>query len=131
MNVDASISKNLRRASVAAIARDPAGMFLGASGVVLDGITEPKIAEVMACREGLALATDLMLTSVRLASDCANAVKIMEGRNISPYGQIVKEIQTRAHDFLLIDFVHENRKSNVDAHTLARSLISFDTGRRV
>ena len=99
--------------------------------MVLDGITEPNIAEVMACREGLALATDLMLTSVRLASDCANAIRSMEGRNMSPYGQIVKEIQTRAHDFLLVDFVHENRKSNVDAHTLARSLISFDTGRRV
>jgi len=37
---------------------------------------------------------------------------------MGPYGQIVKEIQIRAHDFLLVDFVHENRKSNVDAHTL-------------
>ena len=36
-----------------------------------------------------------------------------------------------AHDFLSVDFVHENRNSNVDAHTLARSLISFDTGRHV
>ena len=99
--------------------------------MVLDGITEPNIAEVMACREGLALATDLMLTSVRLASDCATAIMSLEGRNMGPYGQIVKEIQIRAHDFLLVDFVHENRKSNVDAHTLARSLISFDTGRHV
>jgi len=32
--------------------------------VVLDGITKPEIAEVMVCREGLALAADLMLTSV-------------------------------------------------------------------
>ena len=105
--------------------------FFGALGVVLDGITEPEIAEAMACREGLALEADLMLTSVRLASDCANAIRNLEGRNMGPHGQIVKEIQTRAHDFLLVDFVHENRKSNVDAHTLARSLISFDTGRRV
>jgi hypothetical protein len=65
VNVDAAISTNLRRASVAAIAHDPTDIFLGASGVVLDGITEPEIAEVMACREGLALAADLMLTSVR------------------------------------------------------------------
>jgi uncharacterized protein (UPF0147 family) len=39
MNVDAAIPKNLRRASVAAIARDQNGRFLGASGVVLEGIT--------------------------------------------------------------------------------------------
>jgi hypothetical protein len=119
----------MRRASVAAATFH--GIFLGALGVVLDGITEPEIAEVMACREGLALAADLMLTLVRLALDCANAIRSMEGRNMSRYGQIVKEIQTRAHDFLLVDFVHENRKSNVDAHTLARSLISFDIGRHV
>ena len=84
MNVDAAISKNLIRASVVAIAQDEAGIFLGVSGVILDGITEPDIVEVMACREGLALATDLMLTSVRLASDCANAIRSLEGRNIWP-----------------------------------------------
>ena len=77
---------------MAAIARDPVGIFLEASGVVLDGITEPEIAEAMACREGLALAADLMLTLLRLASDCVNAIISMEGRNMSPYGQIVKEI---------------------------------------
>jgi hypothetical protein len=54
MNVDAVISRNLRRASVVAIVRDHAGNFLGALGVVLDGITEPEIVEVMAYREGLA-----------------------------------------------------------------------------
>jgi hypothetical protein len=51
VNVDAAISKNLRWASVVTIARDPTGIFLGASGVVLDGITEPEVAKVMACRE--------------------------------------------------------------------------------
>ena len=99
--------------------------------MVLDGITEPKIAEVMAYREGLALVADLMLTLVRLASDCANAIRNLEGRNMGPHGQIVKEIQTRAHDFLLVDFIHENSNSNVDAHTLVRSLISFDIDRYV
>ena len=52
--------------------------------MVLHGITEPEIAEVMACREGLALVADLMLTLVRLASDCANAIRSLEGRNIWP-----------------------------------------------
>jgi hypothetical protein len=103
VHVDAAISKNLRWASVATIARDPTGIFLGASGVVLDEITKPKVAKVMARREGLALAANLMLTSVRLALDCANTIRSMEGRNMSPYGQIVKEIQIRAHDFFLLN----------------------------
>jgi hypothetical protein len=32
---------------------------------------------------------------------------------------------------LYVDFIHKNRNFNVDVHTLARSLISFDTGRHV
>ena len=96
--------------------------------MVLEGITEPETAEVIACREGLALASDLMLTSFRLASDCANAIRSMAGTGMGPYGQVVKEIKEEARDFVFVDFVHENRNFNVDAHALARSLISFDTG---
>ena len=99
--------------------------------MVLEGIMEPEIAEVIICREGLALASDLMLTSFRLASDCANAIRSMAGTGMGPYGQVVKEIKERARDFVFVDFIHENRNSNVDAHALARSLISFDTGRHV
>jgi hypothetical protein len=52
VNVDAAISKNMGRASVVAIARDQTGNFLGASSVVLDGITNPESVETIACREG-------------------------------------------------------------------------------
>ena len=45
VNVDAAISKNLSKASAAAVARDEDGNFLGA---------DPKTTEVVACREGLA-----------------------------------------------------------------------------
>ena len=74
INVDAAVSKNSRIASVAAVARDEAGLFLEASAVVSQGITDPETMEVLAFREGLALAHDLVLHRVRLASDCANAV---------------------------------------------------------
>lgn len=52
VNVDAAISKNMGRASVVAIARDQTDNFLGASSVVLDGITNPESVETIACREG-------------------------------------------------------------------------------
>ena len=99
--------------------------------MVLEGITEPETAEVIACREGLALASDLMLTSFRLASDCANAIRSMAGTGMGPYGQVVKEIKEGSRDFVFVDFVHENRNPNVDAHTLATILISSDTDRHV
>jgi hypothetical protein len=46
---------------MAIVARDQAGMILGASGVVLQGIADVEIAEAIACREGLALASNLTL----------------------------------------------------------------------
>ena len=56
INVDVALSKNSNITAVAAIVRDSAGVFLGASAVVLEGITDAEIAEALACREGLALA---------------------------------------------------------------------------
>ena len=52
-----------------------AGMFLGASGVVLEGIADVETAEAIACREGLALASGLTLQSIWLASDNANVIR--------------------------------------------------------
>ena len=40
-------------------------------------------------------------------------------------------MKARARDFNFVDFVCENRSSNVDAHNLAWSLISFVPGRHV
>jgi ribonuclease HI len=130
LNVDAALSKNSRMASVAAVARDGAGVFLGALAVVMMGTFDPETMEVLALREGLALANDLSLSQVRMASDCANAVRSMAGSTSSVYGQIVKEIKDGAADFQMMEIVHERREANSDAHTLARSTLS-STGRHV
>ena len=57
INVDAAVSKNSKMTSVAAVARDETGLFLGASAVVSQGITDPETMEVLAFREGLAPCT--------------------------------------------------------------------------
>jgi hypothetical protein len=63
--------KNSALASIAPVARDDSGNFRGASVVVVPGhgITEPEILEAMVCREGLSLASDLLLREVRIVSD--------------------------------------------------------------
>jgi hypothetical protein len=52
-------------------------------------------------------------------------------RRRSRRDQIVQEIRSGSRAFELCEFVHEGRASNVDAHNLARSSFSFDTGRNV
>lgn len=75
---------------IAAVARDDAGRFLGASALVMTGITKPETLEALACREGLSLASDLLLHRVRLASDCANVVRSIHDEALGPYGHVVR-----------------------------------------
>jgi len=50
--------------------RNEADTFLGASAVAMEGVLDLETAEALACREVLALANDLMLRKVRIATDC-------------------------------------------------------------
>jgi ribonuclease HI len=121
INVDAAISKNTNRASAAAIVRDGGDQFLGASALVVKGCVDPETMEAVACREGLALASDLMLQRFKLASDCESVVRSIRGEGRGPYGQIVKEIKDQASIFESCIIVHEGRSSNRDAHSLAKT----------
>jgi hypothetical protein len=123
--VYAAISKNSSNTSAATVARDEDGNFLGASALVLEGCADPKTAEVVVCREGLALASDLGLQTLWVASDCVNAVASIHGVGFRRYGPIVLEIKTRTESFTRVEFVHEGRRSNIDAHCLARSSVNF------
>ena len=53
--------KNSKSVAVAAVARDSSGCYLGASTLVFAGVADPEILEGLACREGLALANDLLI----------------------------------------------------------------------
>ena len=131
VNIDAALSKNSDIAAMAAMARDETGIFLGASALVVEGITSPEVAEAMACREGLALASDLDLQKIRISTDCVNVVKNIYGQGMGLYGHIVMEIKAGAARFVDAQFIHEGRNSNGDAHRLARSSIFEAVGRHV
>jgi hypothetical protein len=54
---------------VTIVARSSVGEYLGASVVVISGISDPEVLEAMAVREGLCLAEDLLIQHVHIASD--------------------------------------------------------------
>ncbi|CAA0830025.1 Unknown protein [Striga hermonthica] len=97
----------------------------------MEGISSPEVAEAIACREGLALARDLGMLNITIASDCANVVKSLQGPGMSSYGHIVREIKMEMASFTKANFVHEGRNSNGDAHNVARSSIYGAVGRNV
>jgi hypothetical protein len=99
--------------------------------VVIKGMNDPETMEAMACREGMALASDLLLYRFRVVSGCINVIQSIEGEGRGPDGHIVRELKARKTDFQMVQFVHEGRSSNIDAHCLARSSIYLEVGRHV
>jgi hypothetical protein len=89
INVDVAVSKISDRAAVVAIAWDVDGIFIGASGVVSIGITDPESLEAVACREGLSLAGNTLLRWIRVASDCTNVIKSIHSDSMGFYSHVI------------------------------------------
>ena len=68
---------------------------------------------------------------MRVATDCANVARSIQGAGFGFYGPIILDIKRRMESFARVDFVHEGRQSNFDAHQLAKSSVSLDFGRHV
>ena len=87
--------------------------------------------EAIACREGLALASDLVIRRFWLASDHINVVRNIRGEGKGTYGHIVQETMAASSSFVASEFVHEGRASNGDAHLVARRSVYCELGRQV
>jgi ribonuclease HI len=132
INVDAAVRKNGNFGSVVAVCRNGDGAFMGASAQVIHGLSDPAILESIACREALALACDLSLKQIHVASDCLEVISGLEGENLGRFSSVLKEIKATVADvFTSVRFTHEKRSSNVEGHGLARSSAYLNTGRHV
>jgi ribonuclease HI len=129
INVDGAVAKVANRGAAAAICRDHNGIYLGSSVMIFDGITDPGVLEALACREALALAEDLMLSSIYVASDCKQVVKEIHEGSKGRYGAIISEINHRSSLFQECSFVFESRASNFEAHNLAKHSLALGVGR--
>uniref|UniRef100_A0A8I6WUB9 RNase H type-1 domain-containing protein n=1 Tax=Hordeum vulgare subsp. vulgare TaxID=112509 RepID=A0A8I6WUB9_HORVV len=91
---------------------------------------DPKILETIACREALALAEDLNLTHVIIASNSKQAIADIKNGARGWNGSIVHEISLRATLFRC-NFCFEGRDANTEAHNLAKFSLSRGPGRHV
>jgi ribonuclease HI len=131
INVDAAVAKTGRGGAVGAVCRDEAGLFLGASSLTIKGISDPTVLEALACREAMALAADLNLQRVTVATDCLAVVNNIKQDYAGSYSMIIEEVKADARGLQRASFRHENRASNSEAHCLARLAVSSSLGRQV
>ena len=109
INVDASISRNNVRGASAAICRDDKGVYLGASVIDFDGLVGPECLEAHACCETFALATDLQLRRVKVATDCLAIVNHLYGKFMGSSATIIRDIKLRMRQVDESEVVHEAR----------------------
>jgi hypothetical protein len=61
---------------------------------------------------------------MQVASDCVEVVNGLKGDYFERFSSVVFETKSRSSDFAHVEFVHERRSSNMEAHDLARSSVS-------
>ena len=80
---------------------------------------------LLCCRKALALAADLSLDHLVIASDSKTIVDgIIKGVG-GPHITVVKEINNRIAHFASCDFMFESRALNQEAHNLAKFVVSL------
>ncbi|KAE8817621.1 F-box/WD-40 repeat-containing protein [Hordeum vulgare] len=129
MNVDAATAEGC--GVVGVVCRDSTGVFLGDSAISLQHIYDRVALEALAVREAMALAEDVYVQKIQVASDCKTMVDDIKHRTHGKHGAIIVEIIERSHAFSACNVIHAFRSSNIEAHRLARHALSLGYGRHV
>jgi ribonuclease HI len=131
INVDAATTKVAKGGAIAAICRSETGLFMGASALTVQEDLSLAALEALACREALALAQDMHISHICVASDCLDVVNNLTMPYSGEYSMILTEVKRTASIFSDILFCHEKRGSNGEPHRLARSSVNLDFGGRL
>jgi ribonuclease HI len=78
---------------------------MGSHVIVVKEIINLATLEAMACNEALAVAADLNLQRIRIASDSMEVIKNIKEGSMCPYSAILREMEIRKNKFYLISFV--------------------------
>jgi hypothetical protein len=69
VTVDGGLSRQGNRGAIAAICRDDREIYMGASAVIYEGLTDPASLEALACNEAISLALDLHVQKIQASFD--------------------------------------------------------------
>lgn len=131
INVDGALSRQGNIGASTGICRDKDWHYLGSSAVVFDGLIDAPSLEAHPCNEGLALAKDLNVPHVILASDCMQVISSINDGSTPVFSPILSEIRGRMKDFVKVSYRFENREANFEAHAVAKAASTLPIGRHL
>jgi hypothetical protein len=100
INIDAAMSKTSFGSVVGVVSRSENGDFMGASTLTVPGVpgvSDPATIKAIACREAMALAKDLQLQRVTVASDCLSVINTLKTEGFKgSFSMILDEVKSDA-----------------------------------
>ncbi|KAK1693260.1 hypothetical protein QYE76_009957 [Lolium multiflorum] len=102
INADGDVANVSNKGAVGVVCRSREGLYLGAFVLVFDGVTHPGCLEALACREAIALAMDLQVREVMVASYCLEVIQGIQGKSLGQYSHILKRCSGFAAEFLSV-----------------------------
>lgn len=99
VRVDGAVARASNSGFLSDVCINSNGVYLGSSAISITGITDPASLEALACREALALTTDLMLCRIVIASDYKGVIDDINNATRGIYGNVVREIEVTASNF--------------------------------
>ncbi|KAJ1420322.1 Ribonuclease H-like superfamily [Sesbania bispinosa] len=120
INCDAAFNSDLQTAALASIARDSSGAILAVSSRVSPA-SSPLIAEALAVREGVLLASATPWPKILIESDNQQVIEAIRGGTQQwAINQIVRDTITSSRFLPFCGFLWTNREGNNLAHVLAQ-----------
>jgi ribonuclease HI len=122
LNVDASYNKDRSTGSTGAVIRDSNGHFIAADAKYFEHVLDAPMAEALAHREGLGLASQVGCNRLMVQTDCMEVVETMkqQGMSATASGPIYEECVQVWQDFASISIDRVHREANTVAHDIAR-----------
>ena len=102
-----------------------------ASAITFEDLVDPEILEAMASLETLFLAADLGCQRIVVATNCMATITHLKCEYKGPSAVTIQDIKQRMQDFTSVDFIHEKREMNVEAHKLSKAAITLPFGRHI
>ena len=101
---------------------------MGSSALVIQGLRDKISAKAIACREGLALAEDLLQRNLVITSNSKQVINNIHCGSGGMHVNIIREIDSRKKDFQVASFIYESRSLNSDAQKIAKFSSRLDQG---
>nr|XP_023907618.1 uncharacterized protein LOC112019310 [Quercus suber] len=130
VNFDAALFDHLGCAGLGVVVRDWRGNVLAALSQKVALPQSVEMAEALAAKRAVQLATEMSFTRVLVEGDCKRVVQALQtlGRCLKMYGHLIADARRLGATLQTCTFHHTLREGNLLAHSLARrAVLTADT----